>query len=390
MQVDLKTEEVGPEMKKLLFINNNLEMGGIQKSLVNLLNAIHGDYEITLLLFRKSGILLEEVPADIKVITPQKRYCALELTKRDFFKHPILYAVNHMLRIYARMFTRRKAMKLLGMFQKPISGYDAVISYSHLTGSKTFTNGCGDFVLDKTICNNKICWIHCDYLNSGYKSEENNIEYGEFDKIVCCSESVRKNFLKGTKLAESKTYALKNCYDFRIQQMAQADPYLYDDAFINVISVARLSSEKGIARGVEALAASKREDIRYYIVGDGAQKEAIQLKITESQMADRIFLLGEQTNPYGFMKNADYLLVPSIHEAAPMVFDEAKILGLNIITTNTTSALEMTDEKYDIVCENDLDGIQKAFSNLKKCSKQTGGVVSNERQKQGFKRMIES
>ena len=42
-------------MKKILIVNNNLDMGGIQKSLVNLVKEVYEEYDITLLLFRKSG-----------------------------------------------------------------------------------------------------------------------------------------------------------------------------------------------------------------------------------------------------------------------------------------------------------------------------------------------
>ena len=76
-------------------------------------------------------------------------------------------------------------------------------------------------------------------------------------------------------------------------------------------------------------------------MGDGPQKLVLEKKIVNYHMENCVLLLGEQENPYRYMLNADYLLVPSLHEAAPMVFDEANILGLPIISTNTTSASEM-------------------------------------------------
>ena len=59
-------------MKKILIVNNNLDMGGIQKTLINLLKEIHNDYNVTLLLFSKSGTLLSGVPNDVKIIEPNK------------------------------------------------------------------------------------------------------------------------------------------------------------------------------------------------------------------------------------------------------------------------------------------------------------------------------
>lgn len=56
-------------MKKILIVNNNLDMGGIQKSLINLLKEIHNDYNVTLLLFSKSGTLLSGVPMMLKLLS---------------------------------------------------------------------------------------------------------------------------------------------------------------------------------------------------------------------------------------------------------------------------------------------------------------------------------
>ena len=118
-------------MKKILIVNNNLDMGGIQKSLVNLVNEIYEEYDVTLLLFSKSGSLLRGIPEKVKVITPRKVYRILGLEKKDLKKHPLLYMLKAFLLAYTKIFSRRSAMKLLGLFQKEISGYDAVISYSH-------------------------------------------------------------------------------------------------------------------------------------------------------------------------------------------------------------------------------------------------------------------
>ena len=313
-------------MKKILIVNNNLDMGGIQKSLINLLKEIHNDYNVTLLLFSKSGTLLSGVPNDVKIIEPNKCYRMLGLTRAELKQYPLLFIIKFFLMKVAAVSSRRSAMKLLGLFQKKIYGYDAAFSYSHLPHHKYFSNGCGDFVLDKVACKNKICLIHCDYLNSGCMTGENNAEYSEFDKIACCSESVKKRFIQGSNVEESKVYTLRNFYDLDIVGLAKKDPYHYDGSFVNLLTVARLSPEKGIEQAIDALYATRRKDIRYYIIGDGPQRELLVDKIANYNMKDQVYMAGEQANPYRYMRNADYLLVPSLHEAAPMVFDDFSML----------------------------------------------------------------
>ena len=364
-------------MKKILIVNNNLDMGGIQKSLINLLKSQHHSYDITLLLFSQSGALLSQVPAGVKVISPNTSYKMLGLGREELKKFPLLFAFKAFLMKFASVFSRRKAMRILGLFQRKIKGYDTVISFSHLTNSNIFANGCGDFVLDKTECNNKVCLIHCDYLNSGFMSEQNNEEYDEFDKIACCSDSVRMRFIQGSRINEDKVYCLRNFFDVDIKNVSEKDTEHYDAGYINIVSVARLSSEKGIDRAIEAMFNVHRDDIRYYIVGDGPERNLLQEKVNEYNLSNNVFFLGEQKNPYKYMSEADYLLVPSRHEAAPIVFDEAKVLGVPVITTNTTSAEEMVGMYGGYVCENTPEGIEGVIAKIQKATLKIPVPVDN-------------
>lgn len=375
-------------MKKILIVNNNMDMGGIQKSLANFLNALHGSYDLTLLLFSKSGSLLDEIPEDVKVIVPRRCYRVMGLTRQELRAYPDLFLLKGLLKQWCRIFSRRSAMRILGLFQKKISGYDCVISFSHLTGEKNFMYGCGDFVLDKTISGCKICLFHCDYLHA-FEWGSDRQEFAEFDRIACCSESVRVRFLEGSHLPGTQVVTLRNFYDFGVKQLAKTDPFPYDPRFVNLISVARLSPEKGIDRAVQAISDSRRTDLRYYIVGDGPQRSALERKIKELHLQDRVYLLGEQSNPYRYMLHADYLLVPSLHEAAPMVYDEANMIGLRILSTETTSAREMISQGR--ICENtveDMTGMLCAVTKSEDDCGCGGCIRDNRLQEQQFAELL--
>ena len=105
-------------MKKILIVNNNLDMGGIQKSLVNLVKEVNLDYDITLLLFFQSGALLSELPENVKIINPKKAYSILGLDKKSLKKRPFLFVLKAFLLTYSKIFSRRSAMKILGLFLK--------------------------------------------------------------------------------------------------------------------------------------------------------------------------------------------------------------------------------------------------------------------------------
>lgn len=375
-------------MKKILIVNNNLDMGGIQKSLVNLVKELHREYEITLLLFSKSGSLLQEIPDGVNIVTPARLYRILGLDRKQLKKHPFLFALKAFLSGYTRLFSRRSAMKLLGVFQRKISGYDVVISYSHFPHHEYFGNGCADFVLDQTLCNNKVCFVHCDYLSFGGKTEVNNRAYMEFDKIACCSDSVREWFLIGSGMPERKLYTMRNFYDLSLTGIRSDSVNLLDESQINVLIIARLSREKGIPRAIEALFQSKRTDIHYYVIGNGPQREEILGTISRYQLEKQVTMLGELYQPYSYLSQADWLLVPSFHEAAPMVFDESIMLGTKVITTDTTSADEMIGSRYGIVCENSTEGIVRALLRIGKSGKQRTEHFDNEMQRRQFEELL--
>ena len=56
------------KQKKILFVCNNLNHGGIPRALVNLLQEIAGSCEIDLLLFYPSGSYLTQVPESVRIL----------------------------------------------------------------------------------------------------------------------------------------------------------------------------------------------------------------------------------------------------------------------------------------------------------------------------------
>lgn len=363
-------------MKRILIVSNNLDGGGIQKALINMLKELSTKYDVTLLLFSCTGLLISEVSPAVKIITARPCYKMLGLTRNELKKYPMLFGLKAVLKAVASLFGRSAAMRLLGLFQPKIDGYDVAISSSHLTFDHGFENGCADFVLQKTTAPQKMCLVHCDYKNSGTGSEKNNQTYLGFDKIICVSDSVGRRFKEIAPALKEKTVAIRNFYDLEIPEKAELDTVNYDKSKINVLMVARLSPEKGIGRALEALKRSGRSDIAFHIVGGGPCEGELKKLCRDLEIEEAVVFYGEDNNPFRYMRNADYLLVSSFHEAAPMIFDEAHALGLRIISTELLSAREMLGED-DVVCENSTEGITKALACLERYDDRRLPVLSN-------------
>ena len=161
------------------------------------------------------------------------------------------------------------------------------------------------------------------------------------------------------------TYVMHNCHDYeKMMKMASEDPVRYDRTVVNILSVGRLSAEKGHMRVIDALYRLKEDGFKFcwHIVGDGKEAEKIMTTAQKYNMSRNIVLYGDTDNPYKYYLNADMLLVPSYHEAAPMVFGEAEFFRIPVLTTKTASTEELvTERNIGIVVENSEEGIYKGL-----------------------------
>jgi glycosyltransferase involved in cell wall biosynthesis len=200
-------------------------------------------------------------------------------------------------------------------------------------------------------------------LKFGGNTLKNKKIYKKFDEIIAVSNGCRTSFIQSIPELSSKTFCVKNCHDYdEVKKRANESPIIYNSKCFNIVTVARLSKEKGIIRTIDLIdkLIKKNYKICWHIIGDGNQRKDIEELIALYSLEENIILYGNQDNPYRYMINADLFLLPSYHEAAPMVFDEAKCLGLPILTTNTISAKEMVEEcDAGWTCENSTEGIQK-------------------------------
>jgi glycosyltransferase involved in cell wall biosynthesis len=351
--------------RKIIFVNNNLKSGGVARSLVNLLKEINKDYEITLLLFSKVGELVHEIPSNVKVIESNSLFKYLAISNTESKSKISDFIIRAILASITKVFGTAISFKLILLSQRVIGDYDYAISFLQGAGKKVFYGGCNELVLKKINAKTKIGFIHADFLSGDINTTNNRKNYKLFDKIVTVSEGCKANFLAVLPELEGKVYVVRNCSDWiDIQIKGGIDPVQYDSSYFNIVTVARLSPEKGIDRAIESIYKLVNEGyrVKYHIIGDGIEKKRLEGLISDYHLFDFVSFYGDQFNPYRFMKNADLFLLPSFHEAAPMVFDEAKILNLPVLTTETTSTSEMImSVNAGWVCNNSVNGIKSSL-----------------------------
>lgn len=351
-------------MKELLIVNNNMKVGGVQKSLCNLLWSLDPtEYHVTLLLFSKTGAYLDELPPTVRVVEvdgpfrlfgkSQSEYRGMDALKRTC------------LALICRFFGRDTAVRLMRKRQSVVGGYDCAISFLNNGPKEVLYGGAQDFVLYCTEADRKVLFLHSDYDRSGSHYPANDKAVAQFDVIAACSEGCRRAFVAALPELADRCVAVRNCHRYdEIRRLADAEAVSYSSDAVHAVTVARMTPRKGVDRAIRGLAAARRvgHPLVLHIVGDGPKRDSLQQLAEELAVTEWVVFHGEMSNPYPYIKQADFMLLTSYHEAAPMVIEEARCLGVPILSTEIISTKEMvTEAQAGWVCDNHQAAIDETL-----------------------------
>lgn len=110
-----------------------------------------------------------------------------------------------------------------------------------------------------------------------------------------------------------------------------------------VITVGRLSQEKGQADLITALRELTKRDIspRLLIVGDGPDRR--QLEALAEPIRNQVTFMGHIADPWVLFNAADVVVIPSHSEGSPLVMFEAMAAGTAIIATTVGGIPEVLE-----------------------------------------------
>jgi glycosyltransferase len=337
-------------LKKLLFGITSLTIGGAERVLVDLCNRlIEEDYDITIFSIYGGGVLEKELDPRINVIN------LYEKSFKEYNKIQILM----------------KSLRLL-FFYKIKGNYDVAISFLEGPIVRLFSKIKGI---------KKISWIHVDIskiYGTGIKSKIKQIVdknfYSKYDNLVFVSEENKKDF-EGIYGKQKNSLVIRNYLDYNkiIFKSNLEEELPYDNKTINLVMVSRLTFQKGIDRFIKIYHKLEKSGLHsnVYIVGDGPLRFELQKQIDALGETINFMLLGEKTNPYPYIKNADIFCLLSYFEGYGMVVEEAKILNKKIIITDTAARESFGDYENGMIVPNTEKGI---FDGLSKMIKELGMI----------------
>ena len=348
-------------MKKILFIIEDLKFGGVEASLVNLLNCIDfdaHDYSITLLMWGKHYDMLDGLKKDKHI-----KVKILNTKTLDFVFNIIAKFIGE------SKSELRKNQIVRWLLLKKVKHEDAdvIIRYHHAAMKSLFSYLKGH--------SKNIMWYHISkygyYLDEKYTSN--------CDKIVVVNDDCREIMSQADPGLSNKLTVIENLVPYEeINLKADIQEKLFDESLFNIVSCARISPEKGIDIAVDAckILAEKAMDFKWYLIGDAMEEtveyaENIKAMIKENGLEEHFILLGSKKNPYPYFKQCDLYVQASREEALPLTISEAQVCGTAVLSTDTVGGRRWIDNGYngyivDISPEALADKIYDLYNNRDK------------------------
>ena len=355
------------EKKKVFIFNYFMYIGGAERALLGLLNAIdYTKYDVDLFLAMHVGELMSLIPKEVNLLPENSRYAGYACPLRK-----VLFSKNFMIGL-ARLNAKRKYRSYIknkgvnesaSSFQyvvkemmpylpeiNPQTEYDLVISFiaPH------------DIIVDKVKAKKKICWIHTDYTRIDINVEQELPVWDAYDQIISISSDVTKTFLQVFPSLSSKIVEMENILspEFVRKRSSELDvsaEMSKSDKTINLLSIGRYCYQKNFENipnickkiNTKLLSLNSKLSIRWFLIGFGGDKELIRRKIAEAGMQDHVIILGKKSNPYPYIKACDIYVQPSRYEGKSVTVREAQMLCKPVVVTNYPTAKSQIQDGID-------------------------------------------
>lgn len=134
-----------------------------------------------------------------------------------------------------------------------------------------------------------------------------------------------------------------------------------------ILSIGRLTKQKNYERLLRAFAKLHNlyPDSLLKIIGIGELLETLKETAKLLEIENSVQFLGEKSNVFPYLNEADFFCLSSDYEGLPMVLIEAMGTGLPIVSTNVGGVSDLIDdEKTGLLCSCDDDDLFEKMSKL--------------------------
>lgn len=331
-------------MIKVLFLIHDLEVGGAEKVLVNLVNNMDvSRFDVTVMTLFDVGV--------------NKQFLKKHIKYKSCFKKPIR-GNSHLL----KLLSPKKLYKWLIKDE-----YNIVVSY--LEGpTARIVGGAPDNV-------KVVSWIHITIPNektfaSSFRSlTEAKRCYQRADVMAYVAHSVYQDFAKICKTTNNQVLYNTNETIQIIEKSLEPVEYFSKTPYqFHWCGVGKLIHKKGFDRmlKIQQRLVQNNYSVHLHILGVGELEQDLREKCKSFGIDQNVTFWGYQTNPYKFVSKCNLFVCASLYEGFSTAATEALIVGTPVCTVEVSGMKEMLGEnnEYGIVTPNNEEDLYLAIKEL--------------------------
>ena len=311
-------------------------------------------------------MFLKQVPEFVTVLeTPEKVKKLYGNLKGAGMLMPVKLLGTVVSKVMSKNFREQKSIRWKYFYGSSIpklqKHYDAAMAY--ISGEILY------YLDEKVEADRKIVWIHNDYKAAKHPRKYDYPHLKNMDYIVSISDMC-VNILKDEfpEFADKIGYLPNITSSVVIEKRSEEFyPQEFEKDCFNILSIGRLSEQKGFDMAIEAVGKLKdiNKKFKWYIIGNGELEDELLSQIEKAGLQEKVVLLGTRDNPYPYIKNCSLFVQPSRYEGKSVVLDEAKILGVPIMATNyPTVGDQLINGTEGIVVDMNPEGIAKGIKDI--------------------------
>ena len=344
------------QKKLILFLIESLSGGGAEKVLSILLQHLdYSKFEVTVCCITDIGKYVDEVKPYVHYTSILPNPSKMKRWKKVIYKlrYKLIYNWLPLKWVYKCFIPHHADVEIAF-----IEGFTTKL-LAHSTNKKA----------------KKIAWIHIDleqfhWTQSIYKNiKQEEVAYQQFDQLITVSNTARIGFLKKFKNVSTPIMTLYNPIDSQIIINKSKETFLLPPKkkSTRLVSIGRFTKQKAYGRLLNIINQLNKQKypIELWLLGDGEERNSLELYIKENHLENVITLWGFQDNPYVYLAQCDLFVCSSISEGYSTAVTEALILGIPVITTNCSGMDELLNGgECGIITDNSEDALYKGLKEL--------------------------
>lgn len=196
--------------------------------------------------------------------------------------------------------------------------------------------------------------------------------YGAQSLLICQTEGMKASLICNLGFRPAKKIAVIDNpvnITYIAERVRTSDAPKVSCDIVNFVACGRLVPIKGFDVLIMAYAKSLRvvHNTHLYIIGDGVERDRLELLVAELGLSDHITMLGRLDNPMPWFSVADVGVISSEREGFPNVLIEMMASGIkNIVATPCSDGIALIPN-INVTQDNSIEALAESISNAAAC-----------------------